>query len=344
MNIKWKERKTMRKLLQIRTLLTLILVLTMVFAGCGKKDVVEEVYDPGKPAESDQVEESKETEEKKEEEQVKAPKTEYPFTFTDKFGNAITIEEEPAAIVSFAPEITETLFEMNVGDRMVGRSSWCDYPLEAFDVEDLGSLFDFNLEALLAVEPDVVFLSSMVSEEIYQQLVDNGLTVASFDFDSTLVGTMDQIKLIGNIVNKNGRAQKINTRIADALEKMKEKAATREPKSVYYAVAVGEYTAAATGDTFINDIITATGAENAAADGSDWMYTVEQLVVKDPDYIICSNKHDTKDKIMTLDGYKDLTAVKEGRLFDVDENIFSRQGPRVVDAMAVIDAIIYQGK
>lgn len=265
----------------------------------------------------------------------------YPYEFVDKFGNTVVINEEPKAIISFSPEQTETLFALGKGLDMIGRSSYCDYPAEAQALADMGSLFDFNLEVVLDAKPDLVFLSSMVSEEVYKSLTDNGITVAVFDYDQTLAGTMSMITIVGNIVNRVDEATTINTTIQTAIDDISSRAGSREAKSVYYAVSVGDYTSAATGDTFINDIITTTGATNAAADGTGWMYTVEQLVEKDPDYVICSSLWDTKATIESLDGYKDLTAVKEGRLFEVDENIFSRQGPRVVDALYTLEKIVY---
>lgn len=267
--------------------------------------------------------------------------TVYPYEFVDKFGNTIVIAEEPKAIISFSPEQTETLFAIGKGTDMIGRSTYCDYPEAALALPDMGSLFDFNLEAVLDVKPDLVFLSSMVSEDVYKSLVDNGITVAVFDYDQSLAGTMTMIETVGHIVNRNAEAVSVNAGIQGAIDDIAARAANREPKSVYYAVSVGDYTSAATGDTFINDIITTIGATNAAADGTFWMYTVEQLVEKDPDFVICSQNWDMKATIESLDGYKDLTAVKEGRLVEVDENIFSRQGPRVVDALYALENIVY---
>lgn len=340
----------MRNLSKVSKLMALLLVLVLMFVGCGEK-VAEVVYETEEAAGAvkevaeevaeEVKEEVEEAVEEVKEEVMDEMATVYPFTFTDKFGNDITIETKPESIVSFAPEITETLYALGNGPQMVGRSSYCDYPAEVSEVTDLGSLFEFSLESVVEVNPDIVFLSSMVSEEVYQQLVDNNVQVAVFDFDDNLDGTMTQIKTIASIVDSNSKAVEINGTIQSAIDDLSAKAKDREAKSVYFAVSVGEYTSAATGDTFINDIIVTTGATNAAADGTFWMYTVEQLVEQDPDFVVCSNKYETKATIESLDGYKDLTAVKEGRLFEIEENIFFRQGPRVAEALYAIDAIVF---
>lgn len=338
-----------------------VLIVLLILAGC-KKSVTDEAYsqaDQGQIAQEEvsttqdevtgetEAQDATQTDDSSDQNATSATEvdadisTVYPFEFVDKFGKSIIVEKEPMAIVSFSPELTETLFAIDKGDQVIGRSSYCDFPAEVMDKKDMGSLFDFNLETVLDVKPDLVLLSSMVSEDVYNSLVDNGIQVAVFDYDQTLEGTMTMIRTVGEIVNRNVQAQAINETIQAAIDDIGTRAKSREPKSVYYAVSVGDYTSAATGDTFIGDIITTIGATNAAQDGTYWTYTVEQLVEKDPDYVICSKLWDTKATIESLDGYKDLTAVKEGRLIEVDENIFSRQGPRVVDALYTLEKIVY---
>ncbi len=314
---------------KFRSFWLLLLLVALVTVGCGNESGSSDAY--GSTGTSNNATEN-------ENEFV----TVYPYTFTDKFGNEVTIEEEPETIISFAPEITETVFALGVGDELVGRSSYCDYPAEAADVPDLGTLFEINVEAIIEKEPDLVFLSSMVSEDQYQSLLDSGLSLFCVDYDDKLVGTMDQIKLIGDVLNRVEEAKEINKKIQDAIDDMTAKQADREDVSMYFVVAAGEYTSTATGDTYMNDIIQTVGARNVAEEGTNWMYTVEQLVEDDPDVLICSNINDMKAKIESLKGYKDLRAVKEGSLYEVDENLFFRQGPRVVDAMYKLEAILFQ--
>lgn len=350
-----------------KLLFMLLVVASLFVVGCGKS-TTDDSYDGDKQsigaekkaedeAAKKEAEEAKEaaseeieeTEDTTEDTTVAEPveivedfgETVYPYTFIDKFGNEVTIESRPETVVSFSPELTETLFAIGAGEMVAGRSTWCDFPAEAAEVPDMGSLFDFNLENVLVAEPDVVFLSSMVSEDVYNQLVDNGITPVSLDFDSTLAGTMNYIRYVGQIMDQQEEAVALIAEIRNTINDIAARAAGREATSVYYVVSAGEYTSTATGDTFVHDIIVTTGATNVAEDGTDWMYTVEQLVEKDPDYVFCSKNWDTKSTIESLEGYKDLTAVKEGRLIEVDENIFSRQGPRVVEALLLVEEILF---
>lgn len=354
----------MKRIKNFKLLVMLLVLATILVVGCGKSST-DSAYDGDKislgiekqeadEAASKAAEETTEAVTEESEDTVEVPvnnepvvivedfaATVYPYTFVDKFGNEITIESKPENVISFSPEHTEMLFAMEAGDMLVGRSSWCNYPAEAADVADMGSLFDFNLEQVLAAEPDIVVLSSMTNEDVYNLLIENGLTPVCFDFDKSLAGTMNYIRYMGQIVDHQEQAVAIIDNIRTTINEVKTRAADRESKSVYYVVSAGDYTSTATGDTFIHDMIITTGAINVAEDGTDWMYTVEQLVEKDPDILICSENWDTKATIESLEGYKDLTAVKEGRLYEVDENIFSRQGPRVAEALILLEDIIY---
>ncbi len=264
------------------------------------------------------------------------------YSFVDVFDNTIALETLPTSYISFAPEITEILYAIGAGDGLIGRSTYGNYPEAALEVEEVGTLSDFNMERVVELNPDVVFISSLASEENYQQLVDAGLTPVALSYGNTLAGTMDYVKQVAEITGYEVEAESVITSIDEAINGAKERAANRKPKSVYYILGAGESgDFAATGDTFIGQIIEVTGATNAAADGSNWMYNVEQVVEKNPDIIIGSNAYGLLDSLSELDGYKDLTAVKEGRVYNVNDDMFNRQGPRVVDAIKEVERIVY---
>lgn len=346
--------KTIQKFKHIALLLTLVIMV----AGCqGNSDnTVSEGTDTNVTQDADntqgdaadqedaQADEDAQQDDEDQESQraEEASQEEGAYSFTDVFGNTIVLETLPTTYVSFAPEITEILYAIGAGDGLVGRSTYGNYPEAVLEVEELGTLSDFNMERVVELEPDLVFISSLASEENYQQFVDAGLTPVALSYGSTLAGTMDYIQQIGEITGHEEEAEPVIIAIDEAINGAKERGANREAKSVYYVVAAGEggdY--AATGDTFIGQIIEVTGATNAAADGTDWMYNVEQLVEKDPDVIIGSNAYGVLDSLSELDGYKDLTAVKEGRVYDVNPDIFDRQGPRVVEAIEQMETIVY---
>jgi len=115
-----------------------------------------------------------------------------------------------------------------------------------------------------------------------------------------------------------------------------------EKKSVYYVVGFGDYgDYTATGETFISQLIEIAGGDNVAKDATGWSYSIETLVEKDPQIMICSNKFGAKDGIKAANGYKELTAVKEERLFEIDNSKLDRQGPRLAEGLLELAKTIH---
>ncbi|MCF8018993.1 MAG: ABC transporter substrate-binding protein [Vallitaleaceae bacterium] len=266
----------------------------------------------------------------------------YPMTIMDKYGDSVVIEAAPDTLMSLSPEITEIIFALNAGDLMIGRSTYCDYPVETKEIQDFGTLFDLNIESIVEANPDVLFLSSMASEELALNLKNQGITVVILDKDSTLEGTYEYFQIVGQIINRSDEAKVLEEKVGAQIEAVKVAVEGLTPPTVYYVVHAAEgVDTTATGETFVHDMITLAGGDNVAKDGSDWMYSLEKIVEKNPYIMLCSKYWDTKASIVTLEGYKDLEAIKEDRLYEVDENIIVRQGPRIGEAIEVMARIFH---
>jgi iron complex transport system substrate-binding protein len=112
--------------------------------------------------------------------------------------------------------------------------------------------------------------------------------------------------------------------------------------TVYYVAGFGksgDFTAGK--NTFIGNMIEIAGGKNAADDAIGWKYSVEKLVEKDPDILICSKFYASKKGIEATTGYKDLNAVRNGKLLEVDDNIIVRQGPRLAEGLEAIAKLIH---
>lgn len=267
--------------------------------------------------------------------------TNYPLAITDKFSNEVTIISEPKRVISFSPELVEIMYAIGAGDKLIGRSSYCDYPEQTADIPDMGDLFNLNIEAIVEANPDVVFLSSMASEDIANSLKDKGLTVVTLDADTNVNGVYTYIESMGAILNRTNEAKKLTEQMKSEISEVENKIAGLNKPKAYFVVGIGQYESGATGDTFIGQLMEMAGAVNVAADGSNWMYNIEQLIDNEPDLLICSKYGDMKAAIESQDGYKDLTAVKNGEIYEADENIFYRQGPRMVEAIKVLAKIFH---
>ena len=120
-----------------------------------------------------------------------------------------------------------------------------------------------------------------------------------------------------------------------------------EPVSTYYVAGFGQWgDFSATGDTFLHEIITLAGGDNIASDGSNWTYSLERLVMHDPEVIILpatwgSTFEQTLESFSSFEAYQGLSAVKRGNIYDAEADILNRQGPRSALAVKLLAQILH---
>lgn len=269
-------------------------------------------------------------------EAVTAEETVYPLEVTSADGTTVTLESEPQRIVSISPTFTEVLFALGVGDRVVGRTDYCDYPAETQNIASIGSMVTPSVEKIVEMEPDLVLVSFM-EQEMLDKVEESGAKVIQIPSSDSIEGSYAGMEKIGEIVNANEEAAKlvetIKTDIATIVEKVKD----QEPVTAYYVAGFGkngDYTAGA--NTFMNDLIVAAGGDNVAKDAEGWSYTAEKLLEKDPQYIFIGSMSQMTDDFKATEPYNNLTAVKEDQLVELDDNIISREGPRMAEAVEAI--------
>ena len=251
-------------------------------------------------------------------------------------------------IVSTVPSATEVLFALGVGDWIVGVDVSSTYPEAANGIEKVGDYNGFDIEKIVALDPDVVFAGNKLQADLVKQLTDAGLNVV--EADPTLYEDIaPSITLIGEAVGRQEEAAALNEQIAAAAQAVTEKAAAFTDKpTIYYVMGLGEYGNWTSGEgSFINTVMEMCGATCVTAgSASPWMdYPVEDLVTDDPDILIVSNWV-TEEQLKTEVGYADLTAVAQGHYYFITPDIVERPGPRIIEALQAIqdDILNYLGE
>ena len=256
-----------------------------------------------------------------------AEQTAYPVELTDSYGDVVTLEYEPERIVSVAPNLTELLYELDASEKLVGRSDYCDYPEEVLDVETVGSLYTPDIEKIISLEPDLVIVSTHFDEENAAKLEELNIPVLTLYEEHNVTGVYDMIDILGTAINRNAQAADCVSKMQDTIDEVSTAVEGLEAPSVYYVVSYGEggdFTAG--GDTFIGGLIELAGGDNIAKNVSGWNITLEEIVEADPSIIITS-EYD-KEGFMSDANYTNLTAVKEGNVYTIDNNLLDRQGYR----------------
>lgn len=262
----------------------------------------------------------------------------YPLTLTDAYGNEVTVEEEPETIVTVSPALTEIVYALGGGDKLIGRSDYDDYPEDVFDVQSVGAIDMPDVELIVSLEPDVVLASSIFSEEAYNALTDAGITVVIIKDETSLDGVTLYIETVADVIGLHEEGQALAMGVSDEIAEIYNEATQTiadDDITVYYAMSFGEYGDFTAGpDTFINDIIEYAGCVNAASDADGWSYSAEQLLAADPDIIIVPEWG--YESFMETEPYTELTAVQNGTVIAVDANLFERVGPRNADAVRTL--------
>lgn len=251
--------------------------------------------------------------------------------FTDDYGRTVTVSEEPQRIVSTSPAVTEIVFALGAGDRLVGRTDYCTYPAEASAVESIGGISNLNIEKVISLSPDVVISGSMIPKKSTLQMEKMGVPTACVIEQPTFDGLYDNIRKIGFLIGRTASADSLVAVLQQQAQPLSAADSGDRP-SVYYVVGfggAGNYTAG--GSSFINDIISLGGGRNIAADVQGWSYSLEALLDADPDYIVI--RREDSALFCRTQPYHQLSAVREGRVIGLESGCIDLQVPRNIEAV-----------
>ncbi|MBA7495784.1 Vitamin B12-binding protein [subsurface metagenome] len=269
-----------------------------------------------------------------------------PGTYTDDMGRAVTIDKIPQRIVSHVPSITEMLFALGLGEKVVGVSDYCDYPEEAKLKPNVGNYFNPSIESIVALDPDLV-LTDGHSESI-KGLAGVGITFFVID-PKDIDGIFEDIELLGRVTSTEGRARKLIKDMKKDMSDVVNRVKDAPPVRVFYIIDATDLNNPWTvgPGSFADSLITMAGGENIAAQATGaWVqFSLEAIVASDPEIIILPAKHGTvftsPEVLMGHPAWREITAVKEGRICIIDGDLVDRPGPRIIQGLKEIARIIY---
>ena len=261
----------------------------------------------------------------------------------DSYNRRIILDALPERIVSCAPNMTEIVFYLGAGDRLVGRTDWCTYPPEAKQIESIGGLQDPNIEKIIQLNPDLVLASSHFQKETLALLESVQIPVFVGVVHRSYEEVFDLIRTVGHILGKEALAEQKVKELEDRIEAIQRKvgAVSYKPK-VYYMISFGDegdYTAGS--DTHISQLIRWAGGQNVGDSIEGWRFSVEGLVQADPDIILVGKGSGAVERLKRLSPYRELRAVKTGRVYEVDNDRIDRMGPRNVEGLEEIARLLH---
>jgi len=238
-------------------------------------------------------------------------------------------------IVSLAPNLTEIVFAVGAGNKLVGRTSYCDYPPEAKAVAEVGDTLHPSLERIIALKPQVVLVSTASQLEVFtQQLQNQNIRVVVTD-PHDLEGVFRSIQQIGEMTGQKTQADNLVAKLRERANTIEQAVKDKEPVRVFYQVSAEPlYTAGH--DAFVTDLLRRAGAASVTADvpGAWPKYSNESALAAKPEAIILptGGSMGSVNSDVT-EALRNSPAVLQGHVYKINDDYLTRPGPRAIDGL-----------
>jgi len=273
------------------------------------------------------------------------------MTFVDDLGNMLEFAEYPQAIISLSPSTTEILFAIGAGEQVVGRDDQSMFPERVLDVASVGAMWgELPTEVILAMEPDLVLVAQIISEEQVLALRDLGLNVYWQANPVTYEELWDNLREIAALTGHETETETVIVDLDARVKAVQEIVAPLSYRpSVFYELDATDPSSPWTSGagTFIDYIITEAGGFNAASslDGEYAQISAEELVATNPDVILLADAlyGVSPESVAERPGWDVIAAVKNNAIYPIDGTMMSTPGPRLVDALEEVVKLLHPG-
>ena len=256
---------------------------------------------------------------------------------TDEVGRRVVMPAEVRRIVTLAPNLTETVYALGLGDRLAGDTDVCDTPAAAKQKPHVGNPQNPSLEAIVALHPDLVLATTSINRlETADALKRLGIAVYTSD-PQTVRGMLDSTRRMADLMGATQQGADLVGRLQQQLDALHARLAERPMVHVLFVVwedpliTIGQ-------NTFIADALRYAGAESVVLSDRNWpQLSIEEVVRLQPDYIVFTSDHGETGATQLADlrsqpAWRDLDAVEMGHVVDVSEEAV-RPSPGLVDAI-----------
>ncbi len=253
----------------------------------------------------------------------------------------VEIPEKPERIISFSESITETLFMLGAGDRIVGVDSWSQRPREAMKKRKVGDYVHLKLDVIDELKPDLILTATGVQRPIIEQLKNKGYPVYPVSVPISIYGIIDNILIIGGLIGEQESALKLTESLMNNIEMLR-KRALKTPLRAYIEIDLGGPTIPAyfshiTSALRLLNIINIYGNEKQA-----YLYGMQipeypvfdlsDVIRKDPDVIIYESKskfpvREEFDKLVEERNWRSIKAIKENKVVIIPNDTLAHYGP-----------------
>jgi iron complex transport system substrate-binding protein len=260
----------------------------------------------------------------------------------DGTGATVTMAAPAERIVSLAPANTEIAFAVGAGDKVVAGTSYDDYPEEAADLPKIGDFSNPSVEKIASFDPDLVLAAGGIQDNLRSKLEDLGMTVYVVD-PKSYADVETDIENIGMLAGTSEQAQEVADTMIEAAAEVTQKVGGLDKVTTFLEI-YSKPLMTAGSETFIDDMITIAGGQNIGAQAGSGFpeFSTEVLIKDDPQvYIADSGSMSDPGDLTKRAGFAELAAVRDGKVFVIDDSIVARPGPRLAEGLKQLAQMIH---
>ena len=267
-------------------------------------------------------------------------------TVTDHAGRTVEVPERPQRIISLAPGLTETLFAVGAGERVVGVSDYCDFPAEAASRPKIGGIVNPSMEAIVALRPDLVLLTTDGNRRETVEALER-LQIPSYAVGATdLPGVFRLVRDVAEVAGVGARGEELAARLGREAAAIEAAVAGRAPRRALFLVWLQPIVSAGRG-SFLDDLLRRAGAESISrASTQPWPHlSLEEILRADPEFVLVPRTPwfaPSREELLKMPGWRDLSAIRQSRLVPLPAAV-ERPGPRLVEVLGQVARALHPG-
>jgi iron complex transport system substrate-binding protein len=266
---------------------------------------------------------------------AKAPKLEAETVptreVTDDLGRKVKIPLTINRAISLAPNLTENIFAVGAGDKLVGVTTFCDYPIEAKSIQKVGDTLTPNMESIIALRPQIVFVSTASQMEAFSKTLEASGIVVFVTDPNSLEAIYRNLEQLGYIFGTGDQAATVTAQMKSKLAAISEKVQYEPRTRVFVQISRAPLFAAGR-ESFITEVIERAGAISVTRDlqAAYTRLSNETALAMNPDAIIVPAGAGNDEP---HDVFKDSPAVRDGKVIRIKADLLMRPSPRLIDGI-----------
>jgi iron complex transport system substrate-binding protein len=266
-------------------------------------------------------------------------------TFEDALGRKVSLERPPERIITLAPNLTEILYALGLGDRVVGVTNHCNYPPEASLKPKVGSYINLNVEKIISLSPDLAIGTVDGNERIILDLLEQAKIKVFFVNPRSVRQVIDTILALGRLCGALENAQTLASKLTRRVDHVVERTGSREKPLVFLQIQV-QPIMTVNKNTVHNDLIRLAGGRNMAAEEPITYprISMEEVIQRRPDVILISSMERAgrfeKARQEWLK-WTSIPAAQNKRVYLIDSDLIDRPSPRLIDGLEMMARYIH---